>query len=79
MYNGSDDLKCFNATCISQSRCQSRCAAFLANIDEHRDATVHFLGQAYTLPPWSVSILPDCRNVVFNSAKVRCSTVLLKI
>ncbi|KAJ4823010.1 hypothetical protein Tsubulata_046782 [Turnera subulata] len=26
------------------------------------------------LPPWSVSILPDCRNTVFNTAKVATQT-----
>lgn len=25
----------------------------------------------YDLPPWSVSILPDCRNVVFNTVKIK--------
>lgn len=49
---------------------ESKCSAFLANIDEHKSVTVKFLGQAYTLPPWSVSILPDCKNVAFNTAKV---------
>ncbi|XP_042518461.1 beta-galactosidase 9-like [Macadamia integrifolia] len=46
------------------------CSAFLANIDVHSTATVTFLGCKYTLPPWSVSILPDCRNTAFNTAKV---------
>ncbi|KAM7271815.1 hypothetical protein ACFE04_031029 [Oxalis oulophora] len=55
---------------ISWQGIQSPCSAFLANIDEHKSASVTFLGQSYTLPPWSVSILPDCRNVVFNTAKV---------
>jgi hypothetical protein len=49
---------------------QSRCSAFLANIDERKAAAVTFHGQTYNLPPWSVSILPDCRNTVFNTAKV---------
>ncbi|ESR34187.1 Beta-galactosidase 9 [Citrus sinensis] len=53
---------------------QSNCSAFLANIDEHKAASVTFLGQSYTLPPWSVSILPDCRNTVFNTAKVSSQT-----
>ncbi|KAF5941962.1 hypothetical protein HYC85_019604 [Camellia sinensis] len=48
---------------------KSTCSAFLANIDEHNVAAVTFFGQVYTLPPWSVSILPDCRNTVFNTAK----------
>lgn len=49
-----------------------KCSAFLANIDEHNSATVRFQNQDYTLPPWSVSILPDCINSAFNTAKVLC-------
>ncbi|KAI4385748.1 hypothetical protein MLD38_003741 [Melastoma candidum] len=50
------------------------CSAFLANIDERRTVNVQFHGRAYALPPWSVSILPDCVNVVFNTAKVSAQT-----
>ncbi|XP_010522389.1 PREDICTED: beta-galactosidase 9 [Tarenaya hassleriana] len=50
------------------------CSAFLANIDERRAVSVKFNGQSYTLPPWSVSILPDCRNVAFSTAKVGAQT-----
>nr|XP_027105178.1 beta-galactosidase 6-like [Coffea arabica] len=46
------------------------CAAFLANYDSKVDANVTFKGISYFLPAWSVSILPDCKNVVFNTAKV---------
>ncbi|KAF8370157.1 hypothetical protein HHK36_031788 [Tetracentron sinense] len=46
------------------------CAAFLANIDKSLDANVTFNGNSYNLPAWSVSILPDCKNVIFNTAKV---------
>nr|AYP70305.1 beta-galactosidase 2 [Actinidia deliciosa] len=46
------------------------CAAFLANYDSSSDANVTFNGNSYFLPAWSVSILPDCRNVIFNTAKV---------
>ncbi|KAH7835225.1 hypothetical protein Vadar_024108 [Vaccinium darrowii] len=53
---------------------KSRCSAFLANIDERNSATVTFFGQVYTLPPWSVSILPDCRKTVFNTAKIGAQT-----
>ncbi|KAF7133046.1 hypothetical protein RHSIM_Rhsim09G0058800 [Rhododendron simsii] len=53
---------------------KSRCSAFLANIDEHDSATVTFFGHVYTLPPWSVSILPDCRETAFNTAKVGTQT-----
>ncbi|CAL5416749.1 unnamed protein product [Camellia sinensis] len=53
---------------------KSTCSAFLANIDDHNAAAVTFFGQVYTLPPWSVSILPDCRNTAFNTAKVGAQT-----
>jgi len=45
------------------------CSAFLANIATS-DAKVTFNGNPYHLPAWSVSILPDCKNVVLNTAKV---------
>ncbi|KAJ0098019.1 hypothetical protein Patl1_28052 [Pistacia atlantica] len=46
------------------------CAAFLANMDDKNDKIVEFRNVSYHLPAWSVSILPDCKNVVFNTAKV---------
>ncbi|KAG8385614.1 hypothetical protein BUALT_Bualt03G0063400 [Buddleja alternifolia] len=48
----------------------NNCAAFLANYGSSSDATVNFSGNSYLLPAWSVSILPDCKNVIFNTAKV---------
>jgi hypothetical protein len=54
----------------------SVCAAFLANIDDQSDKTVTFNGKAYKLPAWSVSILPDCKNVVLNTAQVCLSYIL---
>lgn len=55
---------------LSLSESSGICSAFLANIDERKAATVTFRGQRYTIPPWSVSVLPDCRNTAFNTAKV---------
>ncbi|KAL8460332.1 hypothetical protein ACS0TY_032031 [Phlomoides rotata] len=52
------------------------CVAFLANYGSSSDATVNFRGNSYLLPAWSVSILPDCVNVIFNSAKVISQTSL---
>ncbi|KAK9933102.1 hypothetical protein M0R45_020311 [Rubus argutus] len=72
VYSTEVHTKGLNFTWIGKS--QSGCSAFLANIDEHKAASVTFLGQKYSLPPWSVSILPDCRNVVFNTAKVGAQT-----
>lgn len=49
------------------------CAAFLANINT-QDTTVKFNGKSYQLPGWSVSILPDCKNVVYNTAQINSQT-----
>lgn len=46
------------------------CAAFLSNFNTKSAARVTFNNMHYNLPPWSISILPDCRHEVFNTAKV---------
>ena len=53
----------------------SGCAAFLANYNSNSYAKVVFNNEQYSLPPWSISILPDCKNVVFNSATVSSTYV----
>ncbi|KAL5698727.1 Beta-galactosidase 1 [Ranunculus cassubicifolius] len=55
------------------------CAAFLANYNSQSYATLTFRGQHYNLPPWSISILPDCRNTVFNTAKVGAQSSEIKM
>lgn len=50
------------------------CAAFLSNFHANAAARVTFRNQHYDLPAWSISILPDCKNVVFNTAKVGVQT-----
>ncbi|TYJ28542.1 hypothetical protein E1A91_A06G007100v1 [Gossypium mustelinum] len=50
------------------------CAAFLSNYDMKSAVSVIFNNRHYKLPPWSISILPDCRNAVFNTAKVGVKT-----
>jgi hypothetical protein len=46
------------------------CAAFLANNNSKEAATASFRGVDYYLPPRSISILPDCKTVVFNTLTV---------
>ncbi|XP_057492737.1 beta-galactosidase 10 [Actinidia eriantha] len=50
------------------------CAAFIANMDDKNDKIVEYQNASYHLPAWSVSILPDCKNVVYNTAMVRSQT-----
>ena len=37
--------------------------------DALSDTIVSFQSLTYDLSAWSVNILPDCKNVVFNTAK----------
>ncbi|KAA8538428.1 hypothetical protein F0562_028026 [Nyssa sinensis] len=46
-----------------------QCAAFLLNSNNITNAVVQFQNSTYDLPPRSISILPDCKNVAFNTAK----------
>ncbi|EEF48063.1 beta-galactosidase [Ricinus communis] len=46
------------------------CAAFLANYDTQYSARVNFWNKPYSLPRWSISVLPDCKTVVYNTAKI---------
>ncbi|KAK1322784.1 Beta-galactosidase 16 [Acorus calamus] len=46
------------------------CIAFLSNSDKRTAASVQFRNSTYELPQRSISILSDCKNVIFNTAKV---------
>ncbi|KAK7840934.1 beta-galactosidase 16 [Quercus suber] len=46
------------------------CAAFLINNDTHNNAIVQFRNISFKLLPKSISILPDCRKITFNTAQV---------
>ncbi|KAK8602320.1 hypothetical protein V6N12_052131 [Hibiscus sabdariffa] len=46
------------------------CAAFLANYDNKYSVNVTFGNAQYELPRWSISILPDCKTTVFNTARL---------
>uniref|UniRef100_A0A7N0TW98 Beta-galactosidase n=1 Tax=Kalanchoe fedtschenkoi TaxID=63787 RepID=A0A7N0TW98_KALFE len=49
-------------------------AAFLANYDPKYRVHIKFGSVYYDLPAWSVSILPDCKTAVFNTAQVSAPT-----
>ncbi|PRQ30746.1 putative beta-galactosidase [Rosa chinensis] len=48
----------------------TECAAFIANNHSTMEATVNWRGQKFLLPPASISILPDCKTVVFNTQQM---------
>ncbi|XLU47975.1 hypothetical protein S245_042789, partial [Arachis hypogaea] len=43
------------------------CVAFLTNNHTKVDTTINFNGKDYFLPPRSISILGDCKNVIYNT------------
>ncbi|KAF2586180.1 hypothetical protein F2Q70_00035123 [Brassica cretica] len=58
---------------------KSSCAAFLSNYNTSSAARVSFGGATYDLPPWSVSILPNCKTEYYNTAKVRTPSIQMKM
>ncbi|XP_023638216.1 beta-galactosidase 2 [Capsella rubella] len=58
---------------------RTSCAAFLSNYDTIHPARVIFRGFPYDLPPWSISILPDCKTEYHNTAKIRVPSILMKM
>ncbi|KAL8556439.1 hypothetical protein ACS0TY_004040 [Phlomoides rotata] len=46
------------------------CAAFLTNNSSRDDLNLNFRGVDYFLPAKSISILPDCKTVVYNTQTV---------
>ncbi|KAG8075440.1 hypothetical protein GUJ93_ZPchr0006g45255 [Zizania palustris] len=46
------------------------CAAFLSNYNTSSSSKVVFNGRSYDLPAWSISVLPDCKTAVYNTATV---------
>lgn len=43
---------------------------FLGNANDKDDISITFEGRNYTTPAWSVTILPDCKTEVYNTARV---------
>ncbi|XP_054819914.1 beta-galactosidase 15-like [Prosopis cineraria] len=49
-------------------------SVFLSNSNTTTDATFTFNGKQYTVPAWSVSILPDGETEEYNTAKINVQT-----
>ncbi|XVE53944.1 hypothetical protein DITRI_Ditri03aG0042900 [Diplodiscus trichospermus] len=49
-------------------------SCFLCNTNAKKDAKLNFGGLDYFIPAWSVTLLPDCREEVYNTAKVYAQT-----
>ncbi|KAF8098600.1 hypothetical protein N665_0263s0029 [Sinapis alba] len=49
----------------------------IRNGNETSDATISFQEKSYVVPAWSVSILPDCKNEAYNTAKITTQTSVM--
>ncbi|XP_010518958.1 PREDICTED: beta-galactosidase 15-like [Tarenaya hassleriana] len=52
-------------------------SCFLGNANSSSDATINFQGTEYTVPAWSVTVLPDCKTEAYNTAKVNTQTSVM--
>ncbi|XP_019197934.1 PREDICTED: beta-galactosidase 13-like [Ipomoea nil] len=62
--NGDHEITTFENTDLKL------CAAFLSNNNTLKPTTLNFRGTDYYLPAKSVSILPDCKNMIFNTQHI---------
>uniref|UniRef100_A0A0E0EWP5 beta-galactosidase n=1 Tax=Oryza meridionalis TaxID=40149 RepID=A0A0E0EWP5_9ORYZ len=69
--NYSDNVTVTKYTLDSTSVC------FINNRNDNKDVNVTLDGNTHLLPAWSVSILPDCKTVAFNSAKIKAQTTVM--
>jgi hypothetical protein len=58
---------------------ESKCVAFLVNFDKRQMPKVTFRHISFQLAPKSISILSDCRRVVFETAKVSSQHCVVSI
>ncbi|KAL5129884.1 Beta-galactosidase 13 [Glycine soja] len=70
LFNGESTvtkLSQHHETIVFEKPGSDLCAAFLTNNHTLTPATIKFRGTDYYMPPRSISILPDCKTVVFNT------------
>ncbi|XP_057983261.1 beta-galactosidase 7-like [Malania oleifera] len=66
-----------NMTSVTIYTLDGKSSCFFGNANESNDSTITFQGNNYTIPAWSVSILPECRTEVYNTAKVNTQHSLM--
>ncbi|XP_068649602.1 beta-galactosidase 15-like [Aristolochia californica] len=66
-----------NGVWATKYQYEDTAGCFISNVNM-TDATVYFEGNEYHLPGWSVSVLPDCKQVVHNTAKITTQSSLME-
>ncbi|KAI3714480.1 hypothetical protein L6452_21434 [Arctium lappa] len=67
-----------NSISVTVYKTSDESGCFLSNTNTTADAMVNFQGALYDVPAWSVSILPDCKNEAYNTAKVNTETWVME-
>ncbi|AES89386.1 beta-galactosidase-like protein [Medicago truncatula] len=60
----------YHEVIVYEKKESNLCAAFITNNHTQTAKTLSFRGSDYFLPPRSISILPDCKTVVFNTQNI---------
>ncbi|XP_048591521.1 beta-galactosidase 15-like [Brassica napus] len=66
-----------NSASATIYRTKEGSSCFFGNGNENSDATISFQGESYVVPAWSVTILPDCKNEAYNTAKITTQTSMM--
>ncbi|KAA8534750.1 hypothetical protein F0562_029808 [Nyssa sinensis] len=66
-----------NSVSVTTYTTNETCSCFIGNANTTTDVTLNLQGIDYTVPAWSVSILPDCKKEVYNTAKVNTQTSVM--
>ncbi|KAM3286597.1 beta-galactosidase 15 [Capsicum chacoense] len=66
-----------NSVAVTMYALDGHSSCFFSNANETTDATITYKGVKYHVPAWSVSILPDCKTEVYNTAKVNTQTSIM--
>ncbi|GAB2272251.1 Beta-galactosidase 7 [Dionaea muscipula] len=66
-----------NLMSVTNYTYNGRSSCFLGNANNGKDFYVTLLGNNFTVPAWSVSILPDCKTEIYNTAKVNAQTSIM--
>nr|XP_009616320.1 beta-galactosidase 15-like [Nicotiana tomentosiformis] len=66
-----------NSVSVTIYALDGKSSCFFSNANTTTDATITYEGVKYNVPAWSVSILPDCKTEVYNTAKVNTQTSIM--
>ena len=65
-----EKINAFHEVRLFEKKEGNICAAFITNNHTTQAATISFRGSNYFLPAHSISVLPDCKTVVFNTQSI---------